>query len=450
MDVSEIRYAPVDGSRIAYQEFGAGERVVYIPPIVSHIEMKWEHEFHRRVLDHLGAHLHILHFDKRGVGLSDSYDGQPTAEDRVKDIAAVMDAAGWDRAHILGISEGADMAMLFAAHSPQRVERVVLMGAAAPSSYGERVEQLSAGHHRTVDEITAEIMEVAGGWGEDALPFARLFAPSRVDDTAYLRWANRLNRLSASPAQFAAQLFSIPEIREAIDPEGFEGHAVLVVHVEGDRVNPVGNGRLLAETIPEAEYVEVPGTDHLVYSLDNWRDAIDPAIEFITGRRPAASPNRRFGVVLFTDIVNSTATAAGLGDARYAELIDRHDSACHRTVFLNRGRVVKSTGDGVLAVFDSPSDAVHCTRDLRTALAELGIAIRAGLHAGEIEEHADGDVSGLAVNVAARVEQAADDGAIFVSETMQQLLLGTEFEFREAGEHQLKGIDGSWTLCELR
>lgn len=449
MDVGEIHYASVDGTRLAYQEFGAGERVVYIPPIVSHIEMKWEHELHRRVLDHCGAHLRVLHFDKRGIGLSDRAPEGATLEDRVNDIGVVMDAAGWDSAHLMGISEGADMAMLFAERFPDRVDQVVLMGASVPSAQAHRVEALSGEHHRSTDEIVADLMAVAEQWGENPLPFAELFAPSRVDDEAYLRWANRLNRLSASPTEFVTQLSAVAEYTDILEPAALRSQPTLIVQVVGDRVRPVGNGRLLAELIPEAESLEVPGTDHLVYSLDNWRDAIDPAIEFITGRRPAVSPNRRFGVVLFTDIVNSTVTAAGLGDARYAELIDRHDSACHRTVFLNRGRVVKSTGDGVLAVFDSPSDAVHCTRELRTALAELGIAIRAGLHAGEIEEHADGDVSGLAVNVAARVEQAADDGSIFVSETMQQLLLGTEFEFRDVGEHELKGIGGAWTLCEL-
>jgi class 3 adenylate cyclase len=173
-------------------------------------------------------------------------------------------------------------------------------------------------------------------------------------------------------------------------------------------------------------------------------------IEFFTDMAPPASVQRRFGSVLFTDIVGSTSLSSTVGDIEYRDLIDEHDHAAHRTTVAHRGRVVKSTGDGILAYFNTPSDAVSAASSLRTVLDEIGFTIRIGIHAGEIEEHADGDISGVAVNLAARVEQAASDGSIFVSSTMKDLLLGSAVRLVDRGEHLLKGFDGAWRLYEVK
>ncbi len=278
--------------------------------------------------------------------------------------------------------------------------------------------------------------------GEDPLPFARLMAPSQTGNHAYLRWMNRLNRLSASPADFTRQVESIVGIAGTTEPARV-GAPTIVVHLTGDRCVPIGNGRVLAERIPNSKLVEVEGTDHLMYSLDNWREVVDPVIEFFTDVTPPHSLQRRFAAVMFTDIVGSTTLSSSMGDHRYREVIEQHDRIAHRVTTSNRGRVVKSTGDGILAVFDSPSAAVDVASSLRSALEEIGLTIRVGIHAGEIEEHADRDISGLAVNLAARVEQAASDGSIFVSSTMKDLLLGGGgIEFENRGEHTLKGSEG--------
>lgn len=448
VDVSDIRYAKVGGLRIAYQVFGEGPRTVYVPPIVSHIDVKWEHEFHRRILDHMGSFLRVAHFDKRGIGLSDPFEAVPTLDERIDDIAAVMDAEGWESANVFGMSEGADMALLLAQRHPERVERLALLAGSAPASEAADVERLSGDAHRPNEDIVADFMQIAETWGEDARPFARLMAPTRVDDPAYLRWANRLNRIAASPAGFMAQLMSLGAIEDQADPTAVE-HETLVVHLTGDRVRPIGHARRLAELLPHATLVEVDGDDHLLYSLPNWREVIDPMIEFFTGVKPAIDVHRHFAVVVFTDIVSSTSRATEAGDHQWHDLIDTHDSLSHRIVTRHGGRVVKSTGDGILAVFPAPSSATEAVTELRSRLNDLGLAIRAGIHAGEVEDHSDGDISGLAVNLAARVEQAAPDGETYVSSTVQQMLLGTEVSLVDAGEHSLKGIEGNWRLYRL-
>ncbi len=421
---------------------------MYVPPIVSNIDVKWDHEFHRRMLDHLGSFLHVVHFDKRGIGLSDRFENEPTLDDRIDDIGAVMDAMGWERAHVFGASEGADMALHFAVRHPERVEKLALVCAAGPAAESERIKELSGAAHRDIADIGAEFFGVVEVWGEDAAPFARLMAPSKADDPVYLRWANRLNRLSASPADFMTQLLNVSTIEGSMEPENVRC-PTMIVHLTGDRVRPIGNGRVLAELIPDSTLVEVDGQDHLVYSLDNWREVIDPMIEFMTGLRPPHDVHRRFAVVMFTDIVGSTPLVTSLGDTRYRELIEDHDRVIHRTTSAHRGRVVKSTGDGMLGVFDSPSAAVEAAMSIRSSLDQLGLAIRVGIHAGEIEDHANGDISGLAVTLAARVEQAAEDGAILVSSTVRDMLLGSDVELRDVGPHELKGFEESWTLFEV-
>jgi class 3 adenylate cyclase len=220
----------------------------------------------------------------------------------------------------------------------------------------------------------------------------------------------------------------------------------LVVHVKGDRVLNVALGRVLASLIPDAQYLEIPGDDHFSWALSDWRPLVDPMIEFVTGQPVTQVATRRFATVLFTDIVESTRKSAGMGDAAWHELIDQHDRLARKIVDKHGGRVVKSTGDGLLVVFDVPSEGVACGTALCTELRNLGVEIRAGLHAGEIEVRDDFDISGIAVNLAARVEQTADDGELWASSTVRDMMLGGSATFADRGEHTLKGIDGTWHL----
>jgi len=205
-------------------------------------------------------------------------------------------------------------------------------------------------------------------------------------------------------------------------------------------------GRLLSDLIADASYLEIEGADHFAWILPNWRDLDDAIIVHATGKSVARTTTRQFGAVLFTDIVDSTEQSASIGDAKWRAVLDRHDRTARSLIDGHRGRVVKSTGDGLLAVFDGPSQGVECGVKMCDALHGIGIEIRAGIHAGEIEVHDDGDISGIAVNLAARVEQQAADGELWASSTVRDLMLGGSACFAERGEHELKGIDGSWRL----
>lgn len=449
VEIPEVRFARADGVRIAYQEFGSGPRVLSIPPLISNLDVMWEHEVYRRVLELAREHFHNAVFDKRGIGLSDRFERAPTLDERIDDILAVMDALGWETASVSGVSEGGLMAQQFAIRHPERVERLVLVNTAAPSSLHRRIRELGGDVHRSWTDVLADWEAIAAVWGEDATPFVELTSPSRVDDEAFVRWMNRLCRAAATPAGFRGQLESVL----SLDTSELELERIiaptLVIHVHGDRSLGVGHGRMLARSIAGAEYVEVAGSDHFWPTLDNWRDVVDPQIEFISGATPRSSAQRVFATVMFTDIVGSTDLARSLGDQAWRSTIESHDRLAHRTVSQFGGRVVKSTGDGVLATFPIPSSAAAAARTLRAELGAVGIRVRAGLHAGEIEVHENADISGIAVNAAARVERAADDGAIFVSNTVREMLLGSEFDCAERGDHELKGLDGTWRLHEL-
>lgn len=448
MDIPETRYARAGDLRIAFQEWGSGPKTIIVPPLVTNIDVLWDHELYSRMLQHLGAHLHVIHFDKRGIGLSDRFDEIPTLDERIGDIRAVLDAAGWERANVVGVSEGALMGQHFALQHPERVEKLVLLSSLAPAMHAEWAREESGDAYREADDRLADFLAVAESWGEDATRFVELMSPSKAGDEAFTRWSNRLNRLSASPADFQRQLMSTLGLTADFHPEELDV-PTMIVHLTEDRVAPVGNGRVLAKLIPDAQYVEVEGADHFLVTLPNWRDVFDPMIEFLAGVVPPVSSQRQFAAVMFTDIVGSTALATSLGDAEWREVIDRHDRTVHRVTAQHAGRVVKSTGDGVLATFAAPSHALEAVTRLHRELGSLGLTIRAGIHVGEIDVLAGGDIAGVAVNFAARVEQAASDGATFVSSMVKDMMMGSADEFADRGEHTLKGIDGSWRLYEL-
>ena len=453
MDIPETQYATTaEGLRLAYQTFGDGPRLLIVPPLVQNIEVGWEHPGYRRVLEYFGRNLTCAQFDKRGVGLSDRPEAMPSLEQRIGDIATVLDTLGWERASLFGLSEGGVMGQLFAAEHPDRVERLLLSDTLVPARYQERV----AGRVEPGDppltppgELRARFGRLVEGWPENTEYFLDWFAPSQLADPVSVRWFGRLQRLSASPRDFGRQVESVLRIDAGNAPERIVA-PTLVTHVKGDRVLHVTLGRVLADVIPGARYVEFPGDDHFPWLMDNWREQSDVTIEFLTGSAPVRSTTRRFATVLFTDIVGSTRRSAAMGDTAWRAVLDRHDRLTHTLVDEHGGRIVKSTGDGLLAVFDVPSQGVDCGLAMCRSLAEIDVPIRAGVHAGEIEVHDDGDVSGIAVNLAARVEQAAADGELWVSSTVRDMMLGGAAGFDERGEHSLKGIDGTWKLFAVR
>jgi class 3 adenylate cyclase len=446
VQVPEVRYAKTaDGLNIAYQEFGEGPWLVVIPPMVSNLEVCWEHELWRRVFEYHAPYLRWIMFDKRGTGLSDPLPELPTLEERVLDVEAVMDAVGVQRAHVFGHSEGGLMAQLFAATRPERVDRLCLLCCAPGPDQIPELARYGLDVAEWAGQMATVFRDLSETWGGDPSVMVEWWAPSVRDNESVVRWIGRWQRLSASRADFQRFAENVGMLTIG-DAQSRIRAPTLVAHLLGDRVCPAANGRLVHDKIPGSSLIEFPGDNHFAWVQDNWREISDTMITFLTGSTPQPSSQRRLATVMFTDIVDSTAIAAAVGDSSWRTTMESHDRIAWRTADEHRGHIVKSTGDGVLATFDTPSAAVACARNYRRELAGLGLNVRIGLHAGEIELRPDGDVIGLAVNIAARVEQAAGSNAILASSTVRDLLAGESTDFEVAGTYQLKGVNGDWTL----
>jgi class 3 adenylate cyclase len=422
MPVPVTHYAKSGDVHVAYQIFGSGPTdLVFVPGFVSHIENYWEHPDLARWLLRLGSFARVIMFDKRGTGLSDPVPEVPSLDVRMDDVRAVMDAVGIERAAQFGISEGAPLTTLFAATYPERCRGLVLYGGFARSSW------------ITPEGLNAYLAYIDTAWGSGhSLP---LWAPSRSKDPAMRQWWGRFERLGASPAAAMAVVRMIEQI-DISDILSSVRVPTLVIHCTGDTLINVEYGRFLAERIPGARLVELPGQDHLFFLHDRIADAIE---EFLTGSISAAESDRVLATVLFTDIVGSTARAEQLGDRRWHDLLEVHHATVRRELARFRGKEVKSLGDGFLATFDGPARAVRCACAIAEAVRPLDVQIRSGLHTGEIEV-ADRDVQGIAVHIAARVSALAGSGEVLVSRTVRDLVAGSGLRFHERGKHSLKGV----------
>ena len=433
----ETRYALSGDVRVAYQVVGDGPRdLVLVPGFVSHLELAWEHPPYERFMRRLAEIARVIVFDKRGSGLSDPVGAAATIEERIDDIRAVMDAAGSERADVFGWSEGGSMAAVFGASFPERVSALVLYGSFARGVQAE--DHPWAVTREAAELFVQEDEEETWGQGLSLL----VTAPSRFDDEALVRWWGRFERQSMSPTMARAVIrldFDL-DIREILPSVRVP---TLVIHRTGD-VIPVEGARWLAEQIPGARYVELPGDDHWPWITDP-DEIVEEVEEFLTGERHEREPDRVLATVLFTDIVGSTERAAALGDRRWRDLLEQHDRLVRRELDRHRGREVKMTGDGVLATFDGPARAITCARAICEQVRPLGIEVRGGLHTGECELR-DGDVGGLAVHIGARVAGIAGAGEVVVSGTVKDLVVGSDIPFTERGTHTLKGAPGEWRL----
>ncbi|MEZ4382316.1 MAG: alpha/beta fold hydrolase [Nannocystaceae bacterium] len=436
----DTRYVENEGASIAYQVLGAGPvDLVVVPPIISHLEAARDLPGYAAYVARLASFARVILFDKRGSGLSDRRGGAPSLELRIEDLCAVMSAAGSRRAAILGISEGGPMACLFAATHPQRVTGLVLYGTFArflrAPDYPLMLDR--PGFERLVATTSAR-------WGTGTS--LDLFAPSLAGDPAAREAFARLERYSVSPSGLR-ELWRLVSELDVRDVLASIRAPTMVCHRSDDAVVDLAVGRDLAARIPGAQFCELPGRDHLPFFGD---DALPERVaEFITGSRHAARPaaQRVLASVLFTDIVDSTATATRLGDGAWRALLDEHDRRCRDRVEAAGGRVIKSTGDGVLALFDAPGRAVRCGRALIDELAAIDVAIRVGVHIGEVELRGD-DVGGIAVHVAARIQAKAGRAEVWVSRTITDLVAGSGLRFVGRGEHELKGV-GTMALASL-
>jgi pimeloyl-ACP methyl ester carboxylesterase len=428
-----IRYARSGDVHVAYQVVGDGPvDIVWVEGSFTNRHVMWEQPSYRRFVERLGSFARVILFDKRGMGLSDRVQ-VGTLEERMDDVRAVMDAAGSERAALIGESEGGPLSMLFAAAHPERTLALILAGAEVKE---DKTEDWPWGES-TLEEFEESMRTLAERWSLAPASLSA-FVPSRGDDPALLEWYARLKVQSASPA--AAEAF----MRMAHDID--VRHVVptvrvptLILHSAEDMVCHVENARYLARTIPDARYVEFAGGDHVMYA-----EPADLALaeirEFLTGVREAPEPDRVLATVLFTDLVGSTKRATELGDRRWRELLEAHHAAVRRELDRFGGREIDTAGDGFLSSFDGPARAIRCACAVVDAVSGLGLEVRAGVHTGECEVIGD-KLAGVAVHIGARVAGCAGSGEVLVSSTVRDLIAGSGIELEDRGLRSLKGVE---------
>jgi class 3 adenylate cyclase len=408
-----------------------------VPGFTTNLELLWEYEPSARFLERYASFARVINFDRRGSGLSDPVTDAPTLEQRMDDVRAVMDAAGSQRAALVGMSEGVPMSILFAATYPQRVQALVCLGGMARSTYAE--DYPFGPPAQTLVESGWEL--ILPHWGDGST--IEVAAPSQADNAEARAFYGRLERSTASPGMMVAlsEMFLDLDVREVVPSVHVP---TLVLHRVHDRLVNVRHGRWLAEHLPNARLVEFEGDDHNPWyqNPEQWLDEVQ---EFLTGARAAPVADRVLATVLFTDIVDSTRTASELGDQHWRELLERHQGEVREALGRFDGREVKSTGDGFLATFDGPARAIHCADAIIQSSAASGVRIRAGLHTGECEVMGD-DIGGIAVHIAARVSAHAGPGELLVSRTVKDLVAGSGIEFADRGAQALKGLPDTWRL----
>jgi class 3 adenylate cyclase len=433
------RYANAQGLSIAYQVLSDGPRdIVNVHGFVSHIDLEWEVPLFGSINERLAQLGRTVVFDKRGTGCSDRELGYGAPEDRMDDIRAVMDATDMERADLIGSSEGGTLAALFAATYPERVRRLVLY---ASFPFQGVDDDYPFGRTDAEKAETLPLIERHWGTGQVINHMAGLGARG-----AELDILARYERATCSPrvARRIAEINMAIDIRDALPAITAN---TLILHHENDPSVPVDAARWMAQRIPNAELVVIPGGGDPTHLSDDpmvW----DVIHQFLLGQERPVDIKRQLATVLFTDIVDSTKTAVELGDERWRQVLEAHDDITERCAVHHRGRVVKSTGDGAFAVFDGPARAIRATQQMLSEIEPLGIQIRAGLHTGECEIRGD-DFAGISVNIGARVSSLAGPGEIKVSSIVRDLVMGSELEFADAGSHVLKGIPGEWQVLNV-
>jgi len=451
MDRPRTRYARSGKYHVAYQLHGEGPDLLYIPGWVSQLDLYWDEPSAARFFRRLASFARLILFEQRGIGLSDPVDASdvPTLEERMDDVVAVLDAVGSRSAAIFGQGYGTPLATVFAASHPSRTTHLVLYSPVAKA--GLRTDDFPWGS--TPEQLRAwEEDDYEHGWGTDE--FARTWiarlAPSAAEDERFVAWAARIIRASASPATAKAfgVMNALMDVREIFP-------LVRVPTIVIDRTDavlpkgpvdfpPLEEAKWIAERIPGAKFVEVPGRDYLPWVGDQ-DSLVDCVAEFVTGAPPARETERVLLTVLFTDIAASTELASQVGDRRWREILQQHNEVVRARLDEFRGREIDRAGDGFLATFDGPARAVRCAQAvIRDARAD-GLAVRAGVHSGEVELLDDG-IGGIAVHVGARVCAAAQPGEVVATSTVRDLVAGSGIVFEDRGLATLKGVPEPWRL----
>ena len=440
----ETRYVTAtDGTRIAYQIHGQGRRdLLFIPGQISHLDLHWQDPNFAEIMTALGTFARVIAIDRRGVGLSDriSPDDLPPVEVLVSDVAAVLDEVRSLDAVIIGLDEGAQIGVLFAATHPERLTGLILHGM-SPSGV-PRPDMPWVTPHEEI-EGWLEWSVARYGSRDQAVLDMQEASPSRAGDEEYITWLSSMYRYGASPSAFVAlyrmsMQLDVTEVLPAVHTP------TLVLHSTGDRVVPIDAARFVASALPSARLEEIPGDDHFPSSADT-RRFIELIREFVGAPRERVDATRRLATLLFTDIVGSTSVAAELGDSTWKAVVEKHHAVVRAALSEFRGVEVDTAGDGFFATFDGPAAAVRCATTIVEAVRPLGIQVRAGVHTGEVESIA-GKAGGMAVVIGARIGAIAGPSEVLTSQTVKDLTVGSGLAFEDAGEHELKGVPDRWHL----
>ena len=425
-----VRYARSGELNIAYQVVGDGPTdLLMIPGWFSHLALDWEEPTWVRWCERLASFARVIRFDKRGTGMSDRPPGVPTPDERMADARAVMDAAGLTSAHVLGWSEGGPLGILLTVAHPERVRSLVLYGTQA--TFRRRDDYPFGDSEEENEEWYAEL---ESSWG--TVDYALLTHPDA--DPVFARRRALYMQSAASPAAAVALAKSnaLIDTRELLPSIRVP---TLVLNRRDDPVGPEPTGRYLAERIPGARFIALEGDEHLPWLED--AEAFCAEIEhFVTGIRPAVREPGVVRAILLCDLEGSTKLARTLGDERWTDLLTAYGDVADRAVHTHGGRLVDRTGDGLMAAFEGPVNAVRSAQRIQAAAEELGVRARAGVHMGEVVERA-GALRGIAVHLAARVMASAGGGETLVSETVKDIVAGSALRFQDRGTHHLKGIE---------
>ncbi|AGB26068.1 family 3 adenylate cyclase [Mycobacterium sp. JS623] len=443
--VLRTRYASCGDIDIAYQVVGDGpsDLLVLSGPFIPVDSIDGDpsfYRFHRR----LASFNRVIRFDHRGIGLSSRVPSMDVVGPKfwAEDAIAVMDAVGCEKAAVLAPSFSAMTGVVLAADYPERVRSLLIING-TPRLVRAPDYPVGADLGAANPFMTVALEPDAVEQGFDTLRFV---APTVADDDAFRTWWDLAGNRAASPSMARAltRLVAAADVRDELPRVSAP---TLIVHREDAIFIPAGHGRYLAEHIAGARYVELPGADSLYWVGDSG-PMLDEIEEFITGVRGGADTERVLTTILFTDIVGSTERAAALGDDRWHALLDNHDTVIRHELVRFRGREVNTVGDGFVAIFTSPSLALDCADSIVDAVRPLGIEVRVGIHAGEVEVRGD-DIAGMAVHIGARVSALAGPSEVLVSSTVREIVTGSRRKFEDRGDYDLKGVPGRWRVHAL-
>jgi len=447
MHRGDIQFAWSDDVAIAYQVVGDGPiDLLYLPPWFSNLDWQWEHPLHAHFLERLASFSRLIIVDRRGWGCSDRVTpgSFPPLEVAADDLIAVLDAVGSSGAALFAGAEAGWVASIAAATHPARFSAMVLYQSAATwvrtkeTPWNPSPEEWQDQEAYWLGANTASFIE----------GYVRRYEPSLVGDRVAIEYLAKLGRGTIGPGGGQAEFrrYYTTDIRAILPAIQVPTLVLNRPAASGGEIGPE-DGPFLASKIPGSRFVDLPGTDNTPWVGESEALLVEVE-EFLTGVRPAPHTERVLSTVLFTDIVDSTRTAAVMGDTKWRGVIDEHDRIAKGLIARYRGEYRKSTGDGLMATFDGPARAVHCAQAIAASVSELGLEVRAGVHTGEIE-FSDEDLRGIAVHIGARVMSIASPSEVLVSQTVKDLVAGSGLVFEDAGEHELKGVPDRWHLYRV-